>query len=350
MTHSAVTLYCFALGVLAIGPHVHASDNVLVVKRDVAPPLTHVYDSAKLLNDLALSPYWKVVKSENGDFQAWARVLDPPPLVIIGKPRFFFDEFSKANGRLEPGWQISDGFCRLESVSASVCVIVLFARPVEGDLVSDDGKVTLTIDGLRNGELTANSASTLIVPLDKKVRVFLRITELGKDPTRRSTFFTYGRAMMELEHMCALPRTYRVDDVYQPFFKAVFGLPLHEHDMRQIEHLQRRDTYYGYLQRKRSQQGDDPISLRISHPVYCRGECTRPSARERKAEFLGRPYSDCDHLFFCFEDNAIFLQSQYNSQFGVFSGKESFLADVELLTGGNKVLLNKKMSVQGWEQ
>jgi hypothetical protein len=72
--------------------------------------------------------------------------------------------------------------------------------------------------------------------------------------------------------------------------------------------MQERDAFYGYFQ---AQPGvsNEGINIKISHTVYCGGECTVDFYRLDKAEYLGRPYYDHDLLFFRIKDNAVYLKA-----------------------------------------
>ena len=92
------------------------------------------------------------------------------------------------------------------------------------------------------------------------------------------------------------------------------------------------------------------VNIKISHPQYCPNEGTRESSRLRKAEHLGKPYLDGDVVFFMIEDNAVYLPREYDDRFGIFTGKESFEGDLELLNDREQVLLKTKDMFKGWQR
>lgn len=66
--------------------------------------------------------------------------------------------------------------------------------------------------------------------------------------------------------------------------------------------------------------------------------------------YLGKPYLDDDIVFFLIEDNAVYLSQEHNKRFGIFTGKESFEGDLELLNGQGSVLLETTGNFKRWER
>ena len=155
-----------------------------------------------------------------------------------------------------------------------------------------------------------------------------------------------------MQRLDSLQQTYRVEEDCADFYKTFFEEPLKDEALKRApcSSGQGRDTFYGYF-RTKSEVSYNGINIKISHPVYCPDEGTRESSRLRKAECLGKPHGQGDLLFFCIEDNAVYLPSpEHRKRFGWASGKETFDGTLEILNDRNKVLLQTTEPFTAWER
>jgi hypothetical protein len=312
-----------------------------------------VKDTARFLNDLKLSPYWKVEKNRAGDFEAHLRA-------IVSS-----DPFSKRNGKflseqsweenLPADWRIENHAMRADD-QATLSVTIVFKKPDErrAGLVAEDGNVSLKVfnEGGPPGapqKLDANSISELEVKISKGNSVYLLIQEQGESATRAATFAAARTASREAGAVSALPASYRVAEKYAPFFKKLFPETENDVVLKRLPGIQDRDMFYGYLRTKEGTSYEG-LNLRVSHPVVSNGEATRESERLRKAEYLGKPYATDDRLFFAIEDNAVYVLPQYSQEYGTFSGNKTFQGKVELLNAEKKTLYQGEEPFKGWER
>ena len=122
-----------------------------------------------------------------------------------------------------------------------------------------------------------------------------------------------------------------------------------DNEIKRFPGTQDRDTFYGYF-RAKTGVSYDGINIKISHPIYCNGECTRKYSRLEKAEYIGESYQENDILFFLIEDNAVYLSGKYDQRFGIFTGKESFSGSLEVLNCKGQILLKTKGKFKGWQR
>jgi hypothetical protein len=323
-----------------------------------AVPSVDVSGADKLLNDLKLSPYWNVEKNRNGQYEAHARcILPDSPFDETGR-QFLFDLFSEPQVTLPKDWRIRNyymegySFGEQRSTFTTLAATIVFKKPTDSavSIPAKDGKVTLTVNDYFEDKIGLNSYSLLAVPLSTTNDIYLVVREQGNDVNRTATLKMLPSLMKEVATVAKLPAKYRVAVQYKRFLETFFHFPLKEVEVKRRPGLQDRDTFYGCLKAK-PEISYEGINIRISHPVYCSGECTRDSERLRKAEYLGKPYYDDDPLFFLIEDNAVYLVSgEYNKRFGTFSGKESFEGTLEILNGEGKTLHESKEKFKGWER
>lgn len=323
-----------------------------------AIPSVDVSDADKFLNDLKLSPYWNVEKNRDGQYEAHARcILPDSPFDETGR-QFLFELLSEPQVNLPKDWRIQnynmDGyrFGEQRSTFTTFAATIVFKKPIDSavSIPAKDGKVALTVHDYFEDKIGLNSYSLLAVPLSTTNDIYLILREQGDDENRTATLKMLPSLMKEVATVAGLPAKYHTTDQYKRFFETFFQFPLKEVEVKRRPGMQDRDTFYGYFKAK-PEISYEGLNIRISHPVYCNGECTRNTERLRKAEYLGKPYYDGDPLFFLIEDNAVYLVSEgFNKRFGTFSGKDSFEGTLEFLDGAGKVLYESKDKFKGWER
>jgi hypothetical protein len=326
-----------------------------VAQKVAGLPSVDVQDTEKFLNDLKLSPYWKVEKNRAGEFVAFARSIGSETAFSKVDGRFLFEQSWEPAAALAVDWRIKNhGMGAGEEVVALDASIV-FKKPEDAKIgyVAADGSVSLGIyQWIFPGggeQLDGNSSSELALKISKEHPVYLLIREQGQSGTRATTFAKALALAREAAAAAALPAKYHVRDQYAPFFKKLFPESAKDVALKRLAGLQDRDTFYGYFRTKKGTSYEG-VNLRVSHPVFSNGEATRDFERLRKAEYLGKPYVEDDWLFFLIEDNAVYLLPQYDKDYGTFSGKGSFQGKVELLNVDNQVLYESEEAFKGWER
>lgn len=323
-----------------------------------AVPVVNVSSADKFLNDLKLSPFWNVKRNWDGQYEAHARCIAPDSPFDKNGRQFLFELFWEPQVTLPKDWRIQncniEGYCSDEQDRAftSFAATIVFRKPTDSavGIPTKDGKVTLAVHDFFGDEISSNSYSLLAVPLSMTGDIYLVVREAGSDEKRTTTLEKLPSLLKSVAAVADLPAKYRVADQYKRFFETFFQFPLKDVEIKRQAGLQDRDTFYGYFKAKPNTSYEG-INIRITHPVYCNGECTRKSERLRKAEYLGRPYYDDDPVSFLIEDNAVYLiREEYNQRFGTFSGKESFEGSLEILNGDGKTLYQSKDKFKGWER
>jgi len=313
-----------------------------------------IADAEKFLNDLKLSPYWKVEKNRAGDFEAHARSIFPEGWSDSADRQFLFEQFSQKTIRLPNDWRIRNdyiegGLSGRNATFVSFSATIVFRKPTNpGICVLDEhGFVVLTSHGRSDNPM--NSGSTLALRLGTDKEIYLLVREQGADVGRTATFAKLPSLLQEIGRIIGLPERYRVLEQYRALFETLFTCPLKETALKRQAGIQGIDTFYGCfeVQPATSYEG---INIRISHPIYCNGECTSEPDRLRRAEYLGKPYYDDDTVFFLIEDNTVGVLGDYYKQFGVFSGKNTFEGTLEVLNGSGEVLYTTKDQFTAWER
>lgn len=319
-------------------------------------PQINVENVEKFLNDLKLSPFWKVEKEIGSNyFRADARSISSSDPFLKPNPNMFLFEFLLAENPVLPeSYTILNRYVdgsMLDSYSgfSSFSATILFQKPRGYDMnfYSYNGKVKLDVYDLFENKIGNNSSSRLVLKLSDKHDIYLILQENGKDPKRKATFAKLPKLVKSLAGMVSLPADYYVKQRYRDFFKIFFPQSDKDIEVRRFPGIQDCDTFYGYFKSKKGVNYEG-VNIKISHPVYCNGECT--GSRQQKAEYLGYPYHENDFLFFLIERNAVYVHGDYNKNFGIFSGKESFEAKVEILNNQNEVLFEGKDSFKGWQR
>ena len=310
-----------------------------------------VSDSEKFLNDLKLSPYWKVERDRDGTLLAKARSIGPEHRFGDGSSQFLF-EFMQDKPKELGKLRICNDYLRGDDVFSSFSAIVVFrALPKSGVTQIKSGeKASVPVQESYDSKIGPNSGSQVAVSLSDDHNVFLVVYEQGSDPKRTTTWKKLPGIVRELKGLASLPKEYLAVDQYSDLFSLLFPDTQPDHRVQRLPGMQDRDTFYGFL-KPAEEWNLEGINIKISHPVYCGGECTRESSRKRKAEFLGAPSNrDRERLFFLIEDNAVYLKHPYDADFGTFSGTKSFEGTLEIIDGGGKSIVTTKNQFKGWER
>ena len=319
-------------------------------------PAIDIQNPKRFFNNLRLSPYWYVAKDGN-QFVAHARTLaigkldDPPFIQASRPPQFLFEPLPATPSKLtirneymgRPNFQELDFFTfKAEIIFQKPEEL----RPVLRPRLATPGETC----SFGKNPVDANTVTRLALKLSEQYDIYLVVTEQGKDTQRKTTREKLPVIFNELQRLLALPKTYRVEECYADFYKTFFDTPAKDHEIKRAldSVMQGRDTFYGYF-RVKPDVSYNGINIKISHPVYCPDEGTRKSERLQKAEFLGKPHEEGDRLFFCIEDNAVYLSSKHRKRFGWFSGKETFDGTLEILNDQNKTLLQTTEPFTAWE-
>lgn len=313
-------------------------------------PKINVAEPNRFLNDLMLSPMWKVEKERDGSFIAKARSIgrDWPS---DGDGLFLFEFMAGPGNELSKDYRIHNRYLDGDEPFSSFRITVVFSKPdlTRIALGASGQKVTIPVNESFEAKIGPNSSSDLAIKLSSQHEMYVILGEQGSDPDRKTTFAKVPLAMRELSVIAASPKTYRVEERYAPFFRMFFTPPFKDKEIKFFPGLQDRDTFYGYL-RAKPNTSYAGVNIKVSHPVYCPDEGTRKHSRLQKAEYLGKPYQDGDILFFLIEDNAVYLSGEYDQRFGTFTGEESFEGDLEVLNDKQTVLLKTKGRFKGWQR
>lgn len=301
-----------------------------------------VSDSEKFLNDLKLSPFWKVERNQEGTLIAKARSIGPEHGSGSGSAQFLFEFIQDMPTELGELRIQSDYLRGNDTFSSFSATVVFGALPKDG--------VTPIKSGEKASVLVHESSSQVAISLSDDHDLFLLVYEQGSDPTRSTTWAKLPILVRELKGLASLPEEYLVVEKYFALFSLLFPDTKPDHRLQRLPGIQDRDTFYGFL--KPSDQWNlEGISIKISHPVYCGGECTREYSRKSKAEFLGKPFDrERDRLFFLIEDNAVYLKQPYDADFGTFSGSKSFEGTLEIIDAGGKSIVTTTGQFKGWER
>jgi hypothetical protein len=312
-------------------------------------PKIDVSTRHRFLNDLMLSPLWKVEKQRDGSFIAKARSIVPGSAFDPTGRQFLFEFMMSPKKALPAEYVICDRYLRGDDKTfTSFQIQVVFSKPDSAGVGFGKSGEKMALEVERYGD-SPDSLSDLAVKLSAQHEIYVVLHEQGADPTRRTTFDKLQPALRELADIAGSSEKYRVEERYAAFFKLFFRQPLKEQEMKRFPGIQGRDTFYGYFRAKPSTSYNG-INIKISHPVYCPDEGTRDYSRLEKAEYCGVPYHAKDLVFFLIEDNAVYLPRKYDERFGYFSGKETFDGTVEVLNETGTVLLKTVDKFTGWER
>jgi len=323
-------------------------EPVIVVNR-VAPKFASVdiTDPERFLNDLKLSPMWKV-EEDGGAFIARARVVNPA-FPFSDTDGVFLFEFVAGGKPLPKNWSIENDYIDGDKRFSSFSAAVRFSTPNRNVALAESGKgVALNVYGGSGRRVDANSDSELAVRLSTAHEIYVVLCERGKDPARNTTFSKLPVVMDELAALSNAPAKYKTEERYSAFFKMLFAAPFKEQVLKRFPGNQDRDALYGYFKYDPNERYEG-INIKVSHPVYCPVEGTSESSRLRKAEYLGTPHFKKDLLFFLIEDNAIYLSAEHDKKFGTFSGKSSFTGNIEVMNRDGIVLMKTTGQFKGWE-
>jgi len=314
-------------------------------------PAVDVTSPDRFLNDLKLSPLWKVEKRRDHSYIATARSIGPDsPFDETGR-RFLFELMASADKTLPRDYRIRNTYLDGEGTFSTFQIAVLFQKPdlTRMTLGKSGEQATLGVYESYDRGIGLNSTSDLAIKLSSKHEVYVILHEKGSDPDRRATFAKVLPALRELADLAGSPETYRVEERYSAFFELFFKPPFRDQEIKRLPGIQDCDTFYGYF-RAKPKMSYSGVNIKISHPVYCPDEGTRKYSRLQKAEYLGVPYHEKDILFFLIEDNAVYLAGKYDKRFGTFTGKESFDGNLEVLNDKGVVLSKTTGKFKGWQR
>ena len=317
-------------------------------------PEIDVADPDRFLNDLKLSPLWRVEKERDGAFIATARTINPGNPFDLTSGVFLFELMRMKDKILPKDYRIRNRSLKIYKSFTSFTsfdVIVVFQKPSDSEIAFGESSQNATLGVYESYEekIGPNSSSDLAVKLSSQHHIYVILSEQGADPTRSTTFTKLPLVLRELADIAASPEQYCVEERYEAFFKLFFRPPLKDQELKRLPGIQGRDTFYGYF-RALPNTIYSGINIKISHPVYCPDEGTRKHSRLQKAEHLGTPHHDNDVLFFMIEDNAVYLSEQYTKQFGWFTGTNSFDGTLEILNEEGAVLLKTTDKFRAWER
>jgi hypothetical protein len=310
-----------------------------------------VSDPKRFLNDLKLSPYWKVERDRDGTFVAKARSIGPEYHFGASNSQFLF-EFTRDKPTELGELRINNDYLRGDDVFSSFSAIVVFGGLPKGGVtqIKSGDKVSVPVFESYDSTIGPNSSSQMAVSLSDDHPIFLVVHEQGSDPKRATTWKKLPVIAQELKRLASLPKEYLVVEQYALLFSLLFTDTKPDHRIQRLPGMQDRDTFYGFL-KPTDDRNLEGINIKISHPVYCGGEGTRESSRKQKAEFLGTPSDrERDRLFYLIEDNAVYLKEPYDADFGTFSGSKSFEGTLEIIDGGGKPIVTTKDQFKGWER
>jgi len=315
-------------------------------------PQIDVRNPDKFLNDLKLSPFWKVEKERDGVFYAKARSLSSRYSFSSADENMFLFEIFLIDNYVIPKTHLIynhylNGFNDFSAFSATI----IFGSPINSDLTVYEQGASIELDVYEafDDAIGPNSYSSLALSLSKQHKIYLVLREQGEYRQRKITAVKLPVVMKHVVELLNLPQQYYVKEYYSSFFSTFFPGSAQAMDIRRTPGIQDRDTFYGHFQAHPGVSYEG-INIKISHPLYCKGECTRDFNRLDKAEYLGIPYYDNDLLFFQIEDNAVYLQAGYDEQFGTFSGDNSFQGLLEILNDQNNLLYSAEQRFKGWER
>jgi hypothetical protein len=312
-------------------------------------PTIDVASPDRFLNDLMLSPYWKVERRDQGVFVATARSVGRDTLAEGHS--FLFELMMNPSPVLPRDCLIRNG-CLVGGRSFNALSIsVVFQKPERPGVAfgRPQDHVVIPVHESQEETIGRNSESFLAISLSSQHEIYVVLSETGPDQTRAITFSKALPAMRELARLAATPAEYRVDERYAEFFALFFTSTAKDHEIQRFPGNQGRDIFYGFF-RTKPDTSYAGVNIKISHPVYCPDEGTDKRYRLAKAEYLGKPYCDGDLVFFHIEDNSVSVPSPYDQRFGVFTGHETFEGDIEVLNDREQTLLKAKGLFTSHEQ
>ena len=315
-------------------------------------PEINIESSGKFLNDLKLSPFWKVERDREGNFYAVARSLSSSDPFLEPNPNQFLFTFMKLDRPLLPkDYTVRNAYLDGNEDYSTLSAKIVFRQPIDKTIAYYVAGTDIKLDIYESYEKTIgpNSFSKLAIKLDADKDIYMIVREQGKDRKRKTTFNILPELLEHIKDISQFPIQYRTSEKYKKFYDTFFPSPDKDIDMWRFPGTQGRDMFYGYFisQSNLSYEG---INIKISNQEYCDGECTRDYSRLDKAEYLGRPHYDNDKLFFSIEDNAVYLSAEHDKEFGYFSGNNKFEAEIEILNDESEILYKTKGMFTGWER
>jgi hypothetical protein len=306
----------------------------------------NITDPKKFLNDLMLSPYWRVTRNRSGAFVAevrWVNAMSPSESV---QPELL-SSFVQSDRPLLGDRGISHRGSYRKGAITDIRATIQFAADPNATVVVSGEKTSLPIYG-RGSAMDPNGVSRLAVRLSQEHEVYVVIRETGESESRECTLGFAREVLRDIKAVVELPEDYRITERYSALFKAFFPDTSADCRLERIAGFQDVDTVYGFVAAKegRDLQG---VSIKISHPVYCGGEGSRRNSDQ--FEYLGVPSRpESDRLFFVVENNVVILKPEYNGKFGIWHGSDSFEGDMELIGGDGAAIGGVKSWFRGWER
>jgi hypothetical protein len=335
------------------GPGRHKVHSI--ERSDVVYDVPLISDQEKFLNDLMLSPYWQVEKGRDGYFRARARAISTEfgSSSQQSGAMLLFEWGDSGLLEMPEGYRISNESMRRFDGYTTFSVEIIFGKPPQEtglNTYQPGAPLKLAVYESYDNQIGPNSYSTLLFELAASQDVYLLVREQGADLDRTTTFDQIPNILKEIDRLQALPATYSVKETYLNFFQLTFDSLAEDQMIKRLAGLQDRDTFFGYFKASEATSYAG-VNLKISHPIFCNGECTRSSSRLKKAEYLGQHSQSDDLLFFQIEDNAVYLATEeYDQKYGTFSGDESFEGKLEIINEQGQVLYEAADDFKGWER
>lgn len=305
----------------------------------ISLPSVDIADPAIFLENLSISPYWKVEKTPEGQFTATARGIH---LRLPDRPKvgaFLFEAFSDEGKAPPRRYELHNGGYEGEGEVGRFWARIIFKNPDTDkvDLLRPQEDVSLRIVNVGQDYIGPGSISTLAIRLGGISPIYLLVGEMGTDKERLETFRKIPLLMEEINRLARLPRHYSTLHQYSHFYRSIFGEKYKAYRVRRAPGIQGRDTFYGYF-RYDPNFTYDGINIRISNPTYCNGECTRKKDRLAKAEYSGKAHFPGNPLFFLLDENTVYIGEEHLADYGWETGKKKFSADIDILNAQGHAL------------
>ncbi len=133
----------------------------------------------RFLNDLMLSPLWKVEKARDGSFIARARsITSDSPFEEAGR-RFLFELMAAPDKTLAKDYRIHDHYLEGSKTFSSFRICVVFTKPDMAHVTvgASGQKATLDVHESYEPKIGPNSSSELAVKLSSQHEIYVMLYE-----------------------------------------------------------------------------------------------------------------------------------------------------------------------------